>query len=68
MDFSIGNLIAGFLFGLIGLYLFRAAKREANLICLTLSLVLMIYPYFVSNEWATWGIGIVVTVFAYRSL
>jgi len=71
MDFSAlstGNLIAGFLFGIVGLCVMKVAKRDVNLTGLSLGLALMIYPYFVTNVWANWGIGIVLSFFAFRSL
>jgi hypothetical protein len=65
---SPGNLLAGVIFGLLGLFLFRAAKRDANLPAIAFSLGLMGYSWFVTNVWANWGIGILLSFFAFRSL
>lgn len=65
---SAGNLIAGFLFGLIGLYFFRIAKKDSNLMGLLFAISLMGYSWFVSNVWANWGVGIVLTVLGVRAL
>ena len=56
-DFSPSSLIAGFVFGVFGLYLFRWGKKDANFSHLFTGLALMIYPYFVSGVFLTWGIG-----------
>ena len=67
-SFSAANLIAGILFGLVGLYVLRIAKKDANLIGISLGLALMIYPYFVTSAWANFAIGLVLSVLAVRSL
>jgi len=63
-----GNLIAGILFGIVGLYVMKVAKKDVNLTGLGLGLTLMIYPYFVTNVLLNWGIGIVLSFFAIQAL
>lgn len=65
-NFSVSNLIAGFVFGVFGLYIFNAARREHNGKRLMLGLILMVYPYFVSNPWVNWLVGVVLLVLNYR--
>lgn len=68
MNFSLSNLAAGFVFGVFGVYFLRIAKREANIAGLFISLGLLIYPYFIDNTYLVWGIGSVLTFFAYRTI
>jgi hypothetical protein len=58
MNFSVGALAAGFVFGIFGLYIFREGKRESNFRRLVLGITLMAYGWFVPNPWAAWGVGI----------
>lgn len=57
MEFSFSGLLAGFVFGVFGIFLFRQGKWEANMRRALLGLALMLYGYFVSDPWADWGIG-----------
>ncbi len=58
LDFSVSGLIAGFIFGIVGLYLFRQGKKRANFHMLIIGILLMIYPYFTAGPWQDWGIGL----------
>jgi multisubunit Na+/H+ antiporter MnhE subunit len=58
MDFSFSSLMSGFIFGVIGFYVVRHAKKDANIIAVVLGIALMIYPYFVSGDWLPWIVGI----------
>lgn len=66
MDFSVSSLFAGFVFGVCGLYLLRWGQKKGNIAHILLGLVLMVYPYFVSNDYLLWGIGFVLLFVAYR--
>lgn len=57
MNFTPGALIAGMLFGSIGLWLFIVAKKRNNLPVLVIGIVMMIYPYFIESVGALWVIG-----------
>jgi hypothetical protein len=57
--FSWSALAAGFFFGVWGVFLIKRAKSESHLPSLFIGLALMIYPYFVENNYLLWGIGIV---------
>jgi hypothetical protein len=65
MNFSVSSIAAGFIFGVIGLYLVRRAKREANIASLLIGVAMMIYPYFIENDYLIWGIGVALTFGAY---
>ena len=49
--------MSGFIFGVIGFYLWRAGKRHANFYWSIIGALLMIYPLFSPNAWFDWGIG-----------
>jgi hypothetical protein len=68
MDFSVSSLIAGFIFGVIGWSLFRHGKKNAHFASLSIGITLMVYPYFVTNDYWMWGIGIALCAGAYQSL
>ncbi len=56
-DFSAANLIGGFLFGSIGFVAFVYGKRMHLWKMMLAGLALMIFPYFVENMPALYGIG-----------
>lgn len=57
LSFSAGTLLAGLVFGVFGIFIFRQGKREANFRRLLLGFVLLAYGFFVTNPWVCWGIG-----------
>ncbi len=60
MDFSLNpyNLLAGFIFGTIGWGAFSYGRKLELWQPKSIGLGLMIYPYFFSNAWLLWGIGV----------
>ncbi len=63
------KLAASFFFGLIGFSVFLYGKKTSALAPLLIGLVLMIYPYFVTNLLLQCGIGIALIMalfFAHR--
>ena len=57
-DFSFSGLMSSFIFGVIGIYLFREGKRRLNFAVLFIGIALMIYPYFTHGPLLDWGVGI----------
>jgi hypothetical protein len=55
------TLFAGLVFGVIGTSACIYGKKRSELKPTIIGVVLMIYPYFVSNVWALWGIGAALT-------
>jgi hypothetical protein len=51
------TLLWGVVFGAIGSGYFLYGKRQAALVPLACGLLLMVFPYFISNAWATVGVG-----------
>jgi len=58
-------LIWGFLFSVIGLAFFMYGKKQKALVPLSCGLILMIFPYFVSNVVLMVVLGAVLTVLPY---
>ncbi len=64
MDFSLDpyNILAGFIFGTIGLGAFRYGKTLERWKPQVIGVALMVYPYLFSNLWLMWGIGVALLV------
>jgi predicted membrane protein len=58
-------LLWGLLFSSIGLGFFLYGKKQRAVVPLVCGLVLMIYPYFISNTILLVVIGVVITVIPY---
>lgn len=65
MTLSVGVLLWGLLFGCIGLGFFLYGKKQRSVVPLVCGLVLMIYPYFISNLVLLVVIGVVLTAIPY---
>lgn len=63
--FSVSSLIAGFLFGIIGFYLFRHGKKTMNYGVIFCSIGLMCYTLFTSGPLLDWGVGFALCGLAY---
>ncbi len=53
------NLFGGLIFGTIGFVAFRYGKKEGDYGKLGIGVVLMFYPYFISNTVAMYLVGVV---------
>jgi len=53
----ISNIVGGLIFGSIGFVAFIYGKKMAFYRTMSIGLVLMIFPYFVSGNLALYGIG-----------
>ena len=47
MDFN--NLVASFLFGMVGMGMFMYGKRSGQMVHLIVGVLLMVVPYFIPN-------------------
>lgn len=52
------NLLAGFIFGTLGWGSFSYGRRLDLWKPRAIGLALMIYPYFITNNWLLWGAGV----------
>jgi glucose uptake protein GlcU len=57
LDFSVSSILAGIIFGIVGIYVYRHAKKNGNIIVVCLGIAMMVYPYIVSGDWLTWIVG-----------
>ena len=67
-DSVMAGLLGGLLFGAIGLVAFGYGKRKSSIKTMGIGVVLMVYPYFVSNAVVLWivGVGLTATLFVFR--
>jgi len=56
---SPGVLFAGLIFGLIGIAAFTYGRKSAQFRPMGIGVALMAFPYFVSELWLIYAIGIV---------
>ncbi len=66
MNFSAANLLAGFIFSIIGWFVFREGKRRTNIHIVIIGLLLMLYSIFTPTALWTWITGLALCVIAYR--
>ncbi len=64
-DISLSSLAAGFVFGVIGFWLFKEGRRKAEVRLALLGVTLMGYSYFTGSPLADWGIGLGLCGLAY---
>ncbi|MGE4233229.1 MAG: hypothetical protein AB7F43_07875 [Bacteriovoracia bacterium] len=65
INFDVSNLFAGFVFGVIGFYAWKHARKTSSMRHFVLAIALMLYPYFIENLWAMYGIGVLLTIFLF---
>jgi hypothetical protein len=51
-------IIGSIIFGLIGFVAFRQGRKRGHKPYLWLGLVLMLYPYLISNTWLLYAVGV----------
>lgn len=66
MNFSLSSLFAGFIFGTFGIYGIREGRRTGDMRKALIGLTMILYSYFVPNEWAVWGIGAALMFLLFR--
>lgn len=52
------SILAGLIFSTLGLGAFSYGKKLDLWQPRVIGLALLVYPYFTSNEWLLWGIGV----------
>lgn len=60
--FTPQNLLGSLIFSLIGMMAFAWGKRKTEFRPLIIGLVLMGYPYFITETWLLYAVGVVLTV------
>jgi len=61
-NFNAYTILAGIIFGTIGMGALNYGRKLELWQPIVIGLTLMIYPYFFSNVWLTWGIGCILCV------
>lgn len=57
-QFTWSQILASFVFGVIGIYVFRHGKKTSNWKVVFTAVALMIYPMFTKGWMFDWGVGI----------
>ena len=58
--------MASLVFGIFGVYLFKLGRKRSHGLLVIIAVALMVYPYFIENDWAVWIVGTVLTFVGYR--
>jgi hypothetical protein len=56
--FTMSQILASFIFGVIGIYVFRHGKKTSNWKVCFVAIALMLYPMFTTGWMWDWGVGI----------
>jgi hypothetical protein len=56
-DLAVNGLVAGVIAGAFGMAYFVYGKRQSKVVPLVAGVLLCIYPYFIENPYALFGIG-----------
>lgn len=59
---SLTDLIGSILFGLMGLVAWRHGRRTERPVVRWSGLVLMLYPYGITETWMLWALGLILCV------
>ncbi len=65
LDFSVSQILGGFIFGTLGVYFIKRGINKQNFIWIGLGALAIGYTFFVSNDWLVWILGIAITWAAY---
>jgi hypothetical protein len=65
LSFSFSALAAGFVFGIVGFYIFRHGKRSLNYPLIFTGIALMSYTLFTQGPLQDWGGGALLCGLAY---
>ena len=65
-DLTVSSIMAGFVFGVWGMFLIRQGRKEGNFWHGGLGCAMLVYPFFVTGPWLTWGIGCGLLYLAYQ--
>ncbi|MGZ3721758.1 MAG: hypothetical protein ACXVA9_02430 [Bdellovibrionales bacterium] len=63
--FSVSTIIVSFVFGVIGIYVWRHGKKTSNYKVIFTAIAMMIYPMFTSGWIMDWAVGIGLCWLAY---
>ena len=61
MEFGVWQLTLGMLFGAVGMGWFAYGKKQQHPVALSVGVLLMVFPYFISNPWAMGAMGLILS-------
>ncbi len=65
MNFSFGSLVGSMLVSGVGIVFFKYGRKRSDSVFVIVGVVMMIYPYFVSDFWWMLGIAAAMSAFLY---
>jgi hypothetical protein len=65
VNISASVLYAGIIFGIIGMIIFKEAKKRSSSGMYFVGLALMLYPYAIEDDILVWVIGVALTAYAF---
>ena len=65
-NFSVSSLMAGLVFGVVGYWMWKRARKREHYPTMGIAAALMIYPYFTNSPFADWAVGIALCILAYQ--
>jgi hypothetical protein len=68
LDFSASQIIAGLIFGIVGVFFFKAAKQQSHAELYFIGIALCSFQIFITNDFLVWGIGIALTIAGFKIL
>jgi len=68
VDISANYILAGLIFGIVGMLFFKEGKKRTSTELYFLGLALMVFPYFVSHDILIWVVGIALTAAGFKIL
>lgn len=66
MELSFSSVAAGIIFGSFGIYAIKRGKNRSHVLDILVGITLLVYPYFVTNVWLNWGLGVGLLTVVYR--
>ncbi len=66
MNFTLSGILAGLIFGSFGFYFIKKGKAEGELPTMLIGAALLVYPYFIENDYLLWGIGAILMTVAFK--
>ncbi len=58
-------IFGAILFGMLGYVAFRRGRKAAKPVLVWIGVVMMLYPYLVSETWLLWAVGVGLCVWTY---
>ncbi len=66
LNFNFSALIAGLIFSTIGIFIYKSGRKNAHIPDVIIGITLIIYTYFLDNDYLIWGIGVLLIFISKR--